>query len=186
MSVNDPILGAYVRQLRWALSDLPEADRDSIVAEMRSHVLDRVDAGVSLEAVLAALGSPNDYADAFCESYEVAKALSSRKTPKMLRALLRGWSPSTSAVGALLIIMMAWGIALHIVFVALLKLSDPVHVGLWRGRDFFFVGIIEDPSSGTDLLGAWIGPIAFGSLMAAWFITHRLAIRALKAFEPQR
>jgi uncharacterized membrane protein len=72
MSADERKLHAYERQLRWALDALPEADRDSIVAELRSHVLDRLDAGDNLDAILAALGPPNDYARAFCESYEVA------------------------------------------------------------------------------------------------------------------
>lgn len=175
-------LDNYERQLRWALAALPESDRSSIVAEMRSHILDRLDDGADLDTALAALGPPNDYARAFCESYEVTRALSSRKTPWMLQTLLRGWASSSSSFGALIIIAIAWTIALQVTFVALLKLSDPVHVGLWRSEHFLFIGIVDDPSSGTELLGAWIAPLAFTCLIAAWSITHRLAMHALRAF----
>ena len=185
MSADDRKLDTYERQLKWALAALPEAGRDSIVAEMRSHILDRVDNGADLDASLAALGTPNDYARAFCESYEVARALSSRKTPWMLQTLVRGWARSTGAIGALILITIAWAIALQATFIALLKLRDPVHVGLWSSEQFFFIGIIDDPSGGTELLGAWIAPLAFTCLIAAWLITHVLAMRALKAFIPQ-
>lgn len=181
MSADEPSLKTFERQLRWALAALPETDRDSIVAEMRSHVLDRMDAGADLGEILAALGTPNDYANAFCESYEVARALSLRKMPGMLLALLRGWTRSTGTVSVLLVIAIAWTIALQAVFVTLLKVRDPVHVGLWRGEHFFFLGIIDDPFRGTELLGAWIAPLAFCCLIAAWFISHRLAMWALKA-----
>jgi hypothetical protein len=102
----------------------------------------------------------------------------------MLQALVRGWGRSASAIGALLIIAIGWATATQAVFVALLKLRDPGHVGLWKGENFFFIGIIDDPSSGTELLGAWIAPLAFACVMAAWAITHWLAMRALKAFRP--
>lgn len=185
MSADERRLNTYERQLRWALAALPEVDRESIVAETRSHVLDRIDAGADLGEILSVLGTPNDYACAFCESYEVARALSSRKTPRMLQALTRGWARSTGAVGALLVMSVVWIIALQAVFMSLLKLRDPVHVGLWKSEEFFFLGIIDDPSSGTELLGAWIAPLAFGCLIAAWCTTHWLAMRTLKAFTPQ-
>jgi hypothetical protein len=180
MSADDPKLAEYARRLRWALAALPEADRDGIVTEMRSHVLDRVDAGATVNEALAALGTPDEYAREFRESYTVASALSLRRTSRMLHALVQGAARSAGAVGACVTIVIVWAAALLVAYTALLKVGDPGHVGLWRGERFFFIGIIDDPSTGTELLGPWITPLALVCVVAAWLITRSIAVWALK------
>ena len=66
---------AYLRKLGWGLAALDQKDRDGIVDETRAHILDRVDQGASLEAVLAALGPPEVYARHFREEAELIFAL---------------------------------------------------------------------------------------------------------------
>ncbi|MCU0755943.1 MAG: hypothetical protein MUE46_12595 [Xanthomonadales bacterium] len=184
MTMDNPKLGEYARKLRWALAALPEADRDDIVAEMRSHVLDRVDTGSTVDEALAALGTPEDYARAFCENYTVASALSSRRTPHLLHALVEGATHSAGAIAAFAAIVMLWAVPLLVAYTALLKIGDPSHVGLWRGQDFFFIGIIDDPSTGTELLGPWITPLAMLLIVAAWLITRSIAVWALRRLLP--
>ena len=183
---DHPLLADYARRLRWALASLPEVDRDGIVDEMRSHVLDRVDTGMSMEAALGALGSPEDYARAFCESYAVAAALSSRRTPHLVSALAQGAARNLAAAGAGFVILVLWAFAALAVFVAILKIDDPTHVGLWLGDRFFFLGIIDDPSTGRELLGAWMAPLAFVSVVLSWIATRSLAARALKHLTTKR
>lgn len=182
---EDPRLTAYARELRWALSSLPDADRDSIVDEMRSHVLDRMDAGASLEDVLASLGPADDYASAFRDAYTVATSLSSGRTPHLVGALMRNVANSASAALAGIIILAAWMFTLLIGNIALLKISDPAHVGLWKGDHFFFIGIIDDPSTGQELLGPWLLPIALASLVISLLLTRWLAVWALKRIAPR-
>lgn len=182
---DHPKLAEYARKLRWALAALPEADRDGIVAEMRSHVLDRVDAGASVDDALAALGPPDEYAREFRESYTVASALSSRRTTHLLRALTQGAARSFGAIAAFVVIVITWAAAVLVAYTALLKVSDPAHVGLWRGENFFFIGIIDDPSTGAELLGPWITPLALVCVIAAWLITRFLAVWALKRLAPK-
>lgn len=180
MNADDPRLANYARRLRWALSALPEADRDGIVAEMRSHVLDRMDAGATLADALAGLGEPEDYARGFRDAYALAYALSSRRTSNLIAALLQGaaYSALAACVGVLLLVL--WAAAALVVYVAILKVSDPAHVGLWSGENFFFIGIIDDPSSGRELLGPWITPLALVCVTFAWVITHAVAVWTLK------
>lgn len=183
---DDSRIAEYCRKLRWALSTLPDVDRDGIVAETQSHVLDRVDAGASLDEVLGALGDPDDYARAFREAHSIATALSSRRTPHMLRALLEGAARSLAAAGAGLAILVIWVLAALVAYVAVLKVSDPAHVGLWSGQHFFFLGIIDDPSTGRELLGPWITPLALVCIVIAWFATRYLAVWALKRLTTPR
>ena len=177
---DDSRIAEYGRELRWALSTLPEVDRDSIVAETQSHVLDRVDAGASLDEVFGALGDPDEYARAFREAHSVAIALSSRRTPHMLHALFERAARSVAAAGAGLAVLVIWVLAALVAYVAVLKVSDPTHVGLWSGEHIFFLGIIDDPSTGRELLGPWITPLALVCIAIAWVATRFLAVWALK------
>jgi len=179
-SAEDPQLSDYARKLRWALSALPEADRDDIVAEMRSHVLDRLDTGVSIEETLGALGHPDAYAEAFRDSYTVSAALSSGRTRDLIGALLQGGARSLATTGARVIIGIAWAIAALVAYLAVLKVRDPTHIGLWSGDHFLFFGIIDDPSTGREMLGPWIMPLALVCAAAAWIITRSLAIWVLR------
>ncbi|MGE0047068.1 MAG: DUF1700 domain-containing protein [Hyphomonadaceae bacterium] len=182
---EDRRLTDYARTLRWALAALPEADRESIVAEMRSHVLDRVDSGASLDEALAALGNPQSYAKEFCDAYMVASALSTRRTPHLIGALAQSVLQSVAALAAGVAMLVIWAAATLIAYCAILKISDPEHVGLWLGENFFFIGIIDDPSTGEELLGPWLMPLAFVVIVLAWFVTRGLAVSALRRRAPR-
>lgn len=177
---DHPKLAEYARKLRWALSALPEAERDGIAAEMRSHVLDRIDAGGTVEQVLAALGPAEDYARGFRDAYTVTTAIASRRLPQLISALLHNVLRSAAVAAAALVIFIAWAAAAVSVYLAALKLSDPAHVGWWRGENFEFIGIIDDPSTGQELLGPWLPAIALLFILIAWGLTHLLSVWALR------
>jgi uncharacterized membrane protein len=183
---EDAKLTDYARKLRWALAALPEADRDGIVAEMRSHVLDRVDAGASMDEALAALGPPDDYARAFRDSYTITTAISSRRLPHIIGAVLHNVARSAAVAVAAVVIFIGWAAAAVSTHIAVLKLIDPTHVGLWRGETFFFIGIIDDPSTGQELAGPWLPAIALLFILIAWGLTHVLGVWALKRLQPSR
>jgi uncharacterized membrane protein len=182
---EDRKLSEYARRLRWALAALPDADRNDIVEEMRSHVLDRIETGVSMKDALEALGEPTVYASRFCEAYSVASALSKRRTPNLVVALAGFVTRNIAAAVAAFFVVLAWAVATLLTFVAILKIKDPAHVGLWRGADFLFIGIINDPSTGQELLGLWITPLAAISIVLAWLVTRGLATWALQRLMPR-
>ena len=81
---------------------------------------------------------------------------------------------------------MAWAIVAIALYLTGLKLTDPTHVGLWSSDHFFFFGIIDDPSTGRELLGPWIPAIALLFILIAWGLTHALSVWALKRLPPKR
>lgn len=177
---DDPALALYLRKLRWALSALPETDRDSIVAETRSHLMDRIDSGARVDQAVAALGDAEIYARDFLNAYTISAAISSRKLPQVLRALLHNVVRSVTVALVGIVLLIAWAIAVAGVHLAILKLFDPAHIGLWRGENFFFIGVIDDPSTGQELLGPWLPALALLFVVLAWALTHLLGVWALR------
>lgn len=173
-------LAAYLRELRWALGALPERDRDEIVAEARSHLLDRVDSGTELPAALAALGAPRDYASPFLDQYRQSAALSHGRLRDLLPLLAERLLSSARAAAALVAIVAVWLPALLLASTAGVKLVHPEIAGLWVGPDQRFLGTIDDPSQARELLGVWIFPLAAAALVAAWLLTRKLSSSAVR------
>lgn len=174
-------LKSYLRTLGWALASLPERDRDDIVEETRLHVLARIEQGHGLAQALEALGPPQTYARGFVEEMETASALGSRRWPALLSVVARRVHKSAAAALALAIVVLLAAVALPLAHLAVLKLLDPAHVGLWSGPgDQFFIGVIDDPSSSRELLGLWIFPLAVAALVFAWWVGRAVLAWALR------
>ena len=61
----------YLSKFSRCLSPLPRIERDEIVRETRSHLLDAVSAGAPASAATVALGDPASYARRFVENYRI-------------------------------------------------------------------------------------------------------------------
>lgn len=173
-------LAAYLRDLRWALSALPASDRDEIVAETRSHLLDRVAAGAALDSALAALGDARDYARPFVDSYRRHAALAHGRTREQLALVGERIASSARAAWTALLLILLWAPGLALAGTAIVKLRHPEIAGLWVGPRRLFVGTIDDPTLARELLGFWIFPVAVVALVAAWILTRRLLAAAVR------
>lgn len=176
---NDPALSAYLRELRWALAGLPANDRDEILAEVESHLLDRVEQGVTLPDALAALGSPVSYAKPFVETHRTTMALTNGRVTDLMPVLAARVARSARAALGLVIIAAIWIPTIVFVGTAGVKLFHPEVTGLWVSNTVCFVGTIDDPSTATELLGMWIFPVAALLAVVSWALTHHVATRAL-------
>lgn len=170
----------WLRRLRWALGALPERDRDDIVAETRAHLEERVAGGESPERALAAFGAPEVYARQFVDEMELAGALGSQHSGAALSAVARRVHRSLVAASALVLVTILSMLALLLTSTAVLKVSNPTHVGLWRHSRGMFLGIIDDPANGQELLGAWLFPLAGLGLALAWWIGRVVLLGALR------
>lgn len=175
----------YLRRVRAGLASLPETVREDVVAELRSHIADRVEAGHEPAAVIAALGAPEDYAARMYDAHQVTEALSTRRTGALVGALIRSMAVNGFAIAAAIALFFLWSFVVSVAGVAVWEITDPEHTGLWVSDRVFFIGKIDDPSIANDVLGVWIFPLTLGLVAGAWLLTQALAVWTLRRLKRQ-
>jgi hypothetical protein len=177
---DDQVLVGYLRRLRWSLASLPADERDDIIAEARSHFQEKLESGVRIEEAIDSLGAPEEFARGFITERALLSALSTRDSMGLLAALAQRASRNARTFSATAVCVLVWLLAVVICAVAVAKLFDPIHVGLWVGGKQFFLGAIDDPARGREILGIWIFPIALLFLVLARFVSQGLSVWALR------
>ncbi len=125
MRVLSPAAERFLRELERGLAPLPDAERRDVVAEIRSHLLDRAGQG---DDGVASFGDPRAYAAAFLEERALAGALARGSSFALGRALVAGARGAGALAGTLaLAIVHLVGAAL--VACAALKPAFPARVG---------------------------------------------------------
>ncbi|KAA6459124.1 DUF1700 domain-containing protein [Acidobacteria bacterium AB60] len=163
---------SWLRRLKWALDSMPSTERDDIIAETRTHIEERIAKGQSLEEAIDAFGPPDVYARRFLDEIEMSTALGSQRTGALLSVVIQRAHRNISAALSLVALgclVLTSSIAVILVF---LKITDPIHTGLWFGRErrIFFIGVIRDPGIAHDLLGNWLLPVAVLVLVLSWLL----------------
>lgn len=177
----------YLRRLRPALRALPDAEREDILAETRSHLAERRESGgeAAVQQAIAAFGHAEDYARAFVEDSRL-RAATAGGGPLELASVLLG--QATRSLPAFFgFALAAWAYLFGVLFfiIAGAELVRPDLTGLWIGPDDFFLGIYAGDGPGPDtrdVLGAWLIPVMVlaGSIaLAAGVAISRAAVRFL-------
>ena len=168
---------AFLRDLEAHLAPFPEGERRDIVAEIRTHLVDRAAQGAG--DLLAPFGTPEEYAAAFLDERALARALSGGTTWSLGRAVLGGarrlsWWYAVAALG-LVQVAGAGLLALSV-----LKPFLPDRVGLVIGPRTFTLGLrggAQPPAA--ELLGWWAIPaflvLGVGALWSARWMLRALA-----------
>jgi hypothetical protein len=184
-------LDMYLGEVRGTLRGLDPAEVDEILAELRSHVLDRVggEAGLNEQAVqqaLDGLGAPRALGAGYLGQRMVARVERSRSPWRVLGAVYRLASFSVGAFLLFLVSLAGYGVGASFVLVALAKPFFPNKVGMWvwgKGDDLTIsIGSTNRPMPPqAELLGWWIIPIGLvlGSLLL--FLTWRLSLAGVRA-----
>lgn len=166
---SDPAeIEEWLRRLKWSLASMSSTERDDIVEETRGHLREVLAAGRTPSAALAGFGRAEDYARRFIDEMQIVGALGSQDTGALLYVVARQVNRSLVAALAVIGIVALSLLALIAVLMLVLKLSDPVHAGLWRGAHQFFIGKIDNPANATELLGSWLYPLCAGVLALSW------------------
>lgn len=167
-------IDAFLATLREGLRGMNEAEAGEIVKELRSHVTEKASAAgelteASVEATLAALGSPRDLAREYMTDEILSRMEASRSPLRLLDGLFTWATLSIAGFFALIASLAGYGFGLLCMLVAVLKPVHPQTAGLWSFLDAtgdttisLRLGFGPPPENGRELLSWWIVPIGLG------------------------
>lgn len=197
VEAHDRVEG-YLNEVRKGLRGLREEQLTEIIAELRSHILERAAGGGDLtaegvNAALRALGSPAELAREYATDEVLARAEISR-TPLRLLDSLFGWATMSLAGFAVLIVtVIGYFFGFVFVTVAVLKPFHPATAGLWSLSDrpgdtelSLRMGFGTIPVSGHEVLGWWIVPLGLVVGCGLGIVTTRFALWCVRMYRRSR
>jgi hypothetical protein len=188
---------AYLAKLRAQLRGFNDQQVAEILAELRSHILDKLDiAGDAtpsqVDAVLVALGTPEELAGQYITDNVLARAGVSRSPLRILASLFRWASLSFAGFCVLLGSVLGYFFGAVFILVAILKPFHPQTAGLWLLHDStgdpefsFRMGFGTVPA-GRELLGWWIVPLGLLAGCALVTLTTRFALWSARQYRSSR
>jgi HAAS domain-containing protein len=157
----------FLKRVRQGLSTLEEKERDEIVNELRSHLLDRQ--AQNKADLLQGFEPPEILASAFLSEYALRGALAQGTSWAMGRALLIAARDSALVLLILFPLILLQICGAGFIALGLLKPLLPNHIGIWVGGGNLNVGFTS-PSPGCTRFSAggrfrrcWrLGCLSFG------------------------
>jgi hypothetical protein len=183
-------LDTYLAQVHRHLRGLPDAEVRETLAELRSHVLDKVGGDLtpaSVEAAIAQLGSPREVARVNVTERVAAELETNRSPLRVLRGVVRLASLSVFGLFTFLVSFTGYAFAVAFLITAAVKPFVWNRAGLWittRGPDDYAaswaLGVTDNPHRGHEILGGWIIPIGIVAGLAIGWLTWRFGIFAVR------
>jgi hypothetical protein len=184
-------LDMYLGEVRATLRGLDPAEVEEILAELRSHVLDRVggEAGLTEKAVegaLGGLGAPRVLGAGYLGQRMAARVERNRSPIRILAAAFRLAGFSLGAFSLFFVSLTGYLMGVAFILVALLKPVLPDSVGMWvhnKPDGFFFsFGASDRPPGGdvVEVLGWWIIPISAVLGAVILMLTWRLSLAGIR------
>ena len=157
----------YCLRLQRALREAPPAERDDIVEELRSHILERAEACATqgevtddvLTGILRAVGDPQQLASEYRTQSILNRASRSRSPWLLLCATLRWARTGVVGLSAFLATAVGYGSAAVFLLCAWLKAFLPSRIGLWLApQHTLSFGYWNGLLSGTEIYGISVRP----------------------------
>jgi hypothetical protein len=154
----------YLLRLRLALADTPEREKQDILAELRSHIVDRLADTSALpeqivEQTLAGLGDPETLAASYQSRGLMRRAASTFSPALILRATLRWAMTGVRGFGVLMVLLIGYLLSFSFYVLAFAKPFFPDRVGLWMepgDLSTLHMGMeLYAPPPQHELLGPW-------------------------------
>jgi HAAS len=181
----------YLKELRGALSSLPDREAHDIVEEIRSHIRDSSETGGALSpesvaATLERLGPPRELASMYRMEHLAERAERTRSPWLALRLIFHWAGLSLSGAWVLLVSLVGYSLSACFLISAVAKPFNPQRVGLWRLDDpqdswSLHLGFRAAPQ-GTEILGWWMVPLGLLVGAGLFLLTFRLGWRSVKRF----
>jgi hypothetical protein len=162
---TDPI-SEYLKRVSTGLKGLGEVQRQEIVAEIRSHLADRVQQFISqgfprpVEAALAAMGDADALARQFIQEVHQQKSSRSLAPWTLLRAAARVALTGVHGTAVFMVGLFGYGVGFAFTLAALLKLILPSKAGLWIGPHIFVWGVPGNTVGAHELAGQYFIPVS--------------------------
>jgi hypothetical protein len=126
----------YLSRLGKAFEHVTPAEREDIVAEVRSHVIERIEGEPGaddnvVDDVLRAVGDPAELARQHRTEAMLRRAEKSRSPWVLLRSTLRWATTGGAGMVAVFVTLLGYGCAAVCYLSALLKPLFPARIGLW-------------------------------------------------------
>jgi len=180
-------LDTYLAQVHRHLRGLPDAEVRETLAELRSHVLDKVAGDFTVprvEAAIAELGSPREVARVNVTERVIADLEESRSPLRVLRSVGRLASLSLYGTFAFLVSFLGYGSAAAFLVTALAKPFFWDKAGMWVYRDptgdlNVSIGLTDAPQA-HEVLGGWIIPIGLAAAVVLAWLTWRFGLFSLR------
>jgi hypothetical protein len=180
-------LETYLAQVQRYLHGLPDAEAREVIAELRSHVLDKIDGAPTpqrVEAAVAQLGSPKEVARLNLTERVVVHLEAGRSPWRVLWGVARLARLSLYGFFTFLVSLVGYVTAAAFLLTAALKPFNWDRMGLWQvphGDSYsWMMGVTDDPRHGRELLGVWIIPVSIvAALLVAW-LTWRFGIFSVR------
>lgn len=178
-------LDTYLAQVRRGLKGLSEAEIAEVLLELRAHVLDRVEGHLtpnSVEAALAALGSPRDVARANVTERVAAVMERDRGFFGVLAAIVRLAGISIAGFVLFIVSLVGYSLAGGLIFIAGYKVVAPSKVGFWHpAPDAWSLGTINHHNNSPELMGWWLIPICLLVGVLVGYLTWRFGRFCIRA-----
>jgi len=197
----------FLNVLHTNVRGLGEQEASDIVAEIRSHILDKASPAGTVtpevvSSILAGLGGPQELAKRYLTDEVLARALARRyvtdglltrarvtRSPWLtLRSLFHWASLSFAGIWVLLASLVGYGLGAAFLLCAMLKPMHPQKAGLWllpNPSDTSLslrLGFGTVPVNGRELLGWWVVPLGLVMGSALIVVTFRLGLWSIGKF----
>ncbi len=168
----------FLRKVRQGLASLPTVEQEEIVAELRSHLLERQSQGNP--DPLAGFETPERLAAEFVAEYSLRGALAQGTSWALGKALFTAARDSVLGLLVLMPLVLLQVSALLVLLTAVLKPFVPGKVGLWVGNGNFYVGVDQQLAGVHEVLGWWGIPVLAVTGVLLFWVSNRAMLALVR------
>lgn len=178
--VTNERIDAYMGRLDDALGSVLPSDREDILREIHTHIVESIagaaDRDAAVDRVLKLLGTPKELAGRYTTESLLTRASHSFSPVLLLHTCWRWAKLGTKGTLAFLVALFGYTLALGLTVTVFLKPFMPSRIGWWSGPEGFGIIIPDHPQ----LMHEWLGPYFVPVIAGVAFATAIGTTQALR------